>query len=54
MTAKAKAQSVRAGETPDDPPEGWALASTADLFTFVTSGSRGWARYYAEIRHVVR
>jgi len=32
----------------DELPEGWAVASTADLFTFVTSGSRGWAQYYAE------
>jgi type I restriction enzyme, S subunit len=29
-------------------PSGWALATTDALFTFVTSGSRGWARYYSE------
>lgn len=29
-------------------PEGWAWASTGQLFWFVTSGSRGWARYYSE------
>lgn len=29
-------------------PPGWCWASTDDLFTFVTSGSRGWAKYYAD------
>jgi len=29
-------------------PPGWEWATTCDLFTFVTSGSRGWARYYSE------
>ena len=29
-------------------PPGWAQATTNDLFTFVTSGSRGWARYYTD------
>src|ERR1700693_2521618 len=32
----------------DHLPDGWTLGSTADLFAFVTSGSRGWARYYAQ------
>ena len=32
----------------EDLPEGWHPVVTSDLFTFVTSGSRGWARYYAE------
>jgi type I restriction enzyme S subunit len=32
----------------DDLPEGWALVTTANLFSFVTSGSRGWAQYYAQ------
>lgn len=31
-----------------DLPQGWEWASTGDLFKFVTSGSRGWARYYSE------
>jgi type I restriction enzyme, S subunit len=29
-------------------PEGWCWANTDELFSFVTSGSRGWAEYYAE------
>jgi type I restriction enzyme, S subunit len=29
-------------------PGGWSLAPTNDLFSFVTSGSRGWAKYYAD------
>ena len=29
-------------------PEGWCWAGSDMLFTFVTSGSRGWAEYYAE------
>ena len=48
MRAKATTQTVREDETPGDLPEGWALAPAGDVFTFVTSGSRGWAQYYAE------
>jgi type I restriction enzyme S subunit len=29
-------------------PKGWVWATTDQLFDFVTSGSRGWARYYSE------
>jgi len=29
-------------------PEGWKYISSDALFSFVTSGSRGWAKYYAE------
>ncbi len=29
-------------------PAGWAPATASDLLTFVTSGSRGWARYYSD------
>ncbi|MEM6497050.1 MAG: restriction endonuclease subunit S, partial [Pseudomonadota bacterium] len=29
-------------------PNGWTIASGNDLFEFVTSGSRGWAKYYAD------
>lgn len=29
-------------------PEGWCWATTDQLFWFVTSGSRGWARYYSD------
>jgi type I restriction enzyme, S subunit len=35
-----------AGEL-SDLPEGWVWATTDQLFWFVTSGSRGWAKYYA-------
>jgi len=30
------------------PPKGWTVASSDVLFSFVTSGSRGWAKYYAD------
>src|SRR4051812_25698364 len=29
-------------------PTSWAKVLTGELFTFVTSGSRGWAQYYSE------
>ena len=29
-------------------PEGWKYVSSDTLISFVTSGSRGWAKYYAE------
>lgn len=29
-------------------PEGWKYISSDTLISFVTSGSRGWAKYYAE------
>jgi type I restriction enzyme, S subunit len=29
-------------------PSGWTRATGADVFEFVTSGSRGWAQYYAD------
>jgi type I restriction enzyme, S subunit len=29
-------------------PMGWRWASSGDLFSFVTSGSRGWAKYHSE------
>ena len=29
-------------------PEGWKYVSSDALFLFVTSGSRGWAKYYSE------
>jgi type I restriction enzyme, S subunit len=31
-----------------DLPPGWEATTTAALFEFVTSGSRGWARYYSQ------
>jgi type I restriction enzyme S subunit len=32
----------------NDLPPGWAQTTGDRLFTFVTSGSRGWARYYSD------
>lgn len=32
----------------EDLPEGWALVSIDELAFHVTSGSRGWAKYYAD------
>ncbi|MDC3988189.1 restriction endonuclease subunit S [Polyangium jinanense] len=29
-------------------PEGWAWATSAELLSFVTSGSRGWAEFYSD------
>jgi type I restriction enzyme S subunit len=29
-------------------PEGWRWVTSGDLFSFVTSGSRGWAKYYSD------
>ncbi|HET6273968.1 MAG TPA: restriction endonuclease subunit S [Bacteroidota bacterium] len=29
-------------------PKGWETVSLANLLTFLTSGSRGWAKYYSE------
>lgn len=37
-------ENVKEGEL----PEGWKWATSGDLFDFVTSGSRGWAKYYSE------
>ncbi len=39
---------VKSDEDCAEVPEGWALARSGDLFSFVTSGSRGWAKYYAD------
>jgi len=46
---KAKYQEPSAPETDGlpEPPEGWAWATSDTLFSFVTSGSRGWAEYYS-------
>lgn len=30
-------------------PDGWKYVSSDVLFSFVTSGSRGWAQYYADV-----
>lgn len=34
--------------TPLDFPDTWRIATGAEAFTFVTSGSRGWAKYYSD------
>ncbi len=39
-------QNVDLGDLPDL-PENWEYVSADSLFTFVTSGSRGWAKYYS-------
>jgi len=36
-------KNVKEGELPD----GWAWVKSGELFSFVTSGSRGWAKYYS-------
>lgn len=45
-----KYEEPAAPDTSDRPklPEGWCWATTDQLFSFVTSGSRGWAKYYSE------
>jgi type I restriction enzyme S subunit len=40
-------QDVKNNE-PQELPEGWKYISSDALFSFVTSGSRGWAKYYAK------
>lgn len=47
---QAKYKEPLALDTADLPalPDGWAWASVDQLTDFVTSGSRGWAAYYAE------
>ena len=40
-------KSVRTERLPDV-PESWKRVSSDALFSFVTSGSRGWAKYYSE------
>ncbi len=46
---KAKYKEPEPVEETDLPelPDGWCWASTDELFSFVTSGSRGWAEHYA-------
>jgi type I restriction enzyme S subunit len=33
--------------TEDTLPDGWTSTTSGELFTYITSGSRGWAKYYA-------
>ena len=42
-----KLNAEREGFEPPDLPEGWKWVKSGDLFSFVTSGSRGWAKYYS-------
>ncbi len=39
---------VSADDVPFDVPDGWAWVRMDDLLQFVTSGSRGWAKYYSD------
>ena len=32
----------------DELPKGWKWVNSGEFFSFVTSGSRGWAKYYSE------
>jgi type I restriction enzyme, S subunit len=42
------AEAATAGGGPFPIPEHWAWGRGEDVFTFVTSGSRGWASYYSD------
>lgn len=33
---------------PEAVPLGWSVQRGSDIFSFITSGSRGWAKYYAD------
>lgn len=46
LTSPADATTVEGGPFPI--PEHWAWGRGEDVFTFVTSGSRGWASYYSD------
>ena len=39
---------TNAGVVDGELPEGWKWVKSGDLFSFVTSGSRGWAKYYSD------
>jgi type I restriction enzyme, S subunit len=39
---------VSKDEVPFEVPDGWAWAQAEQLLQFVTSGSRGWAKYYSD------
>lgn len=45
VTYKAKNNN---GSDKGDLPDGWKWVKSGDFFDFVTSGSRGWAKYYSE------
>lgn len=49
-SAKGKYKEMPFLDTSDLPalPDGWAWTSGDIVFSFVTSGSRGWAKYYSE------
>jgi type I restriction enzyme, S subunit len=48
--AKVKYEEPKESDTNSLPelPEGWVWATTDQMFDFITSGSRGWARYYSD------
>jgi type I restriction enzyme, S subunit len=41
-------RSLHLAKTPFAIPKSWVWATGSMVFTFVTSGSRGWAQYYSE------
>lgn len=45
---KSEEGSSQNPEGPEFVPEGWQATSAKNLFQYVTSGSRGWAKYYAD------
>ena len=47
---RGKYKEPAAPDTTDLPelPEGWVWTKSDQIFSFVTSGSRGWAKYYSE------
>ena len=47
---KTSATITRASVPQDEPeiPQSWLYIPSFDLFSFVTSGSRGWAKYYSQ------
>jgi type I restriction enzyme S subunit len=57
-TEREKAEASQSRKLPKRPdisqidnaelPQEWELALSYDLFSFVTSGSRGWAKYYSD------
>lgn len=39
---------IHHGSNKGELPEGWKWVASGEFFDFVTSGSRGWAKYYSE------
>ncbi len=41
-------QKINSNHSSDNLPKGWKWVNSGEFFSFVTSGSRGWAKYYSE------